>query len=330
MRKQLFFVTTHGSLYSNVFPLINERKEHGQIILIVINDKLEQFLREYTNFKIIRLKVNPNLITKSTKHKLLSNIIKSKIEYNKILKYVHDADVHFFTCSYAIIPFSYIKKLTKHNTVYYYGKGTPRDVHPIKNGILPFVMKMIPKIFLNVEVDIVDSETNLVCTLHEKFYKNITKLPNTVFDTSVNNKYIRNISQLDKKNILLLSSNITNTCGFVTNDEAIRITNIVMDAVNDRRDECIIKCHPVDNNKVYGKMHELNGFIPSHIPAEFLSHHNWEFVIGIVSTSLILFSEQSKIKVVSMIKMMEIALNAERSPNLKVETTPTINIISSV
>lgn len=303
MRKQIFFVITHASIYHKVFPLIEERKKYGEIIIVTINDDLEKFLREYTDFKVIRLHVNPNLITQKTKHKLIWNVIKSKIEYKKIFGNIQDADVFFFSHAYAIVTFSYIKKLAKNNIVHQYCSNSNLKL-PFVNGLLPLIMKSISKIFLNVDVKIRSDEGQLICVLADDFYKNMSRKSKKKFDTSISNTYLKEVKQLKNKNILLLSSNITDKCSFVSNDEATRVTDILMDSLNDRRNDCIIKVHPGDNNKVYGKMKELTDFVPSYIPAEFLTHHNWDFVIGVISTAMITFAKKSKI-VISIIKMLE-------------------------
>lgn len=304
MRRQIFFVTAYGIIYNKVLPLIEERKKYGEITIVAINDDLEMFLKEYTDFKVIRLHVNPNLVTQKTKYKLIWNIIKSKREYRKIFGNIRGTDIHFFTRSYAIVTFSYIKKLTKNNKVYQYCDDAPVDF-PIVYGLLPLAMKLIAKIFLNVDIKVRSVETQSVCVLSENFYKNIIKNPNKSFDTSVSSTYIKEIKQLKGKNILLLTSNVTDVCSFITEDEVVRVINILMNMLKGKYDDIIIKNHPNDDYGVYGKMKELHDFVPSYIASEFLVNHNWEFVIGIVSTSLLTFAKQSKIRVVSIIKMLE-------------------------
>lgn len=304
MRDQIFFVATYGSIYDKVLPLIHEKEEQDNITIVVINDSLERFFKEYTNFRIIRLHVNPNLITQKTKHKLISNIIKSKLEYRKYFKNTHDADIHFFNRSYTIVPFSYIKKLTKNNRVYQYCDAELAGAFPVMHGLLPLVMRSVSKIFLNVDIRVENTHMQSVCILHEKFYKNIDRKSNKKFDASISNIYVNKIKQLKNKNILILSSNLA-VVGFMTEEEIIKTTNILMSVLKARYDDIIIKTHPTDDFVIYGDMDKISDFVPSYIAAEFLVSHNWEFVIGIVSTALLTFAKNPKIKVISLIKMLE-------------------------
>ena len=76
--KYIFFVTTFASIYDRVLPLIEEKKEKGEVIIVASTEQIELFFKEYTDFKVIRTKVHPDLITMKTKYRILFNIIKSK------------------------------------------------------------------------------------------------------------------------------------------------------------------------------------------------------------------------------------------------------------
>jgi hypothetical protein len=52
-------------------------------------------------------------------------------------------------------------------------------------------------------------------------------------------------------------------------------------------------------------MEKTKNIIPSYIPAEFLLHHPWKYVIGIVSTSLINASKLTNAKVISIIDLFK-------------------------
>jgi len=70
--KHIFFVITFASIYDRVLSLMEEKKDKGEIIVIVATDQIEMFFKNYTDFKVIRIKVHPNLITRKTKHRILS------------------------------------------------------------------------------------------------------------------------------------------------------------------------------------------------------------------------------------------------------------------
>ena len=48
-----------------------EKKENGKVIVVAATEQIERFFKEYTDFKVIRIKVHPDLITTKTKHKKL-------------------------------------------------------------------------------------------------------------------------------------------------------------------------------------------------------------------------------------------------------------------
>ena len=109
--KLIFFVLTSASIYDRVLPLIEEKRGNGEIIIVATTDHIEKFFKDYTNFKVIRTKVHPDLITTKTKSKIFTNIIRSKIEYNKLFRNIKDAEIYFCNRSWALVIFSYIKRI---------------------------------------------------------------------------------------------------------------------------------------------------------------------------------------------------------------------------
>jgi len=67
MIKYIFFVTTVGSIYDAVLPLIEEKKDKGEILVIAATDEAELFFSEFTDYKIIHQNLNPNLIIRNNK-----------------------------------------------------------------------------------------------------------------------------------------------------------------------------------------------------------------------------------------------------------------------
>ena len=71
----IFFVTTIGSIYAQALPLMEEKKKNGDIIVFASTRQIELFFKNYTNFKVVRIKVHPDFVNKDTRHKLFSNLI---------------------------------------------------------------------------------------------------------------------------------------------------------------------------------------------------------------------------------------------------------------
>ena len=306
MIKYIFFVTTVGSIYDAVLPLIEEKKDKGEILVIAATDETELFFSEFTDYKIIRLKVDPNLIKRKNKHKILINLFLSKIEFRKLFKDVEEAEVYFCGYRYSIVIFSYAKKLLKKNKVYNCG-GLPDDrfdKYPMEHGFRAYIMRWIAKWLMGVETVISNDKGNPVWTLDEKFFKDIEIIKNFGNKEKIIKEYGSKLKTLKGKTILIMMVDLLEQGGdYAESESFIKAMDELMEILdNNFSGSYLIKPHPRDN-KLYGKMAKCNKIIPPYIPVEFLFHHNWKFVIGIISTSLI---RASKLKDVTVISLMNI------------------------
>ena len=243
---------------------------------------------------MISASVHPNLITKNTKHKLLSNVIKSKIEYKKLFGNVKNEEIYAFSTSWSIVFFSYMKKLSKHNTVYFYLSDRNYKINfdndwrfKKEKGLLAFFMKMFAKIFLGVDVFILRKGNALAWELQRNSFP--MKIVNYNPKQDMYNKYITSSPStsalINGKDILFLTHEVGMEDGD-TND-VIKITDQLMNILDTKfSNRYIIKPHPRETI-LYGKAKQSKHIMDAHILSETLMNHSWKYVIGYYSDGII-------------------------------------------
>jgi len=328
--KYVFFVTTVGSIYNAVLPLIEEKKNKGEILIVVATDEAEKFFSEFTDFNFIRIKVNPNLITKKNKYKIFANILRSKIEFRKLFKDIEGAEVYFCGYRFSIVIFSYVKKLLKKNKVFNCS-GLPDerfDKYPVEHGFRAFIMRWIAKWFMGVETVVSDDKGVPVWMLDECFFKDITVLKDYGDKSKIISEYLPKLEILKGKTILIMMVDLLESGGNYAEPESfIKAMDDLMVILNDEfSDSYLIKPHPREN-RLYGKMLECEEIIPSYIPAEFILHHPWRFVIGIISTSLVYAAEHTDSTVISIMDLFKWNDAANREIKIYREEMKKVNIL---
>ena len=312
-------MTTVGSIYDAVLPLIEEKKDKGEILVVVATDEAESFFSEFTDFKTIRLKVDPNLISRKNKTKILFNILLSKLEFRKYFKNIEGAEIYFCGYRYSIVIFSYVKKLLKKNKVYNCG-GLPEnrfDKYPVEHSFRAFVMRWIAKWLMGVET-VVSRDKNLpIWILDEKFFENIEVIKDFDNKEDITKKYTPKLEILNKKDILIMMVDLLETAGnYAESESYIKALDELMGIMEKKfSNYYLIKPHPREN-KLYGKMLKSKNIIPSYIPAEFLLFHKWRFIIGIVSSSLIHASENTDAVVISIMDLFKWNDKADREKKI--------------
>ncbi len=308
-KKYVFFVITFGSIYDRVLPLIEEKKEKGEIIVVATTDQIEAFFRKYTDFTVIRTKVHPDLITRNTKYLLLINSIKSKIEYRRLFKHIQGADVYFCNVGYAMVIYSYIKKLGKNNRVFYYG-DTPISQDPainksllqytVEKSVRTFLMRQATKWLLGIPT-IVRTNMNIpFWVLDESFFDTVFVIDKYVGDKSSLNKYVGKIKELQGKKILVATEDAV-ACGNIDEPNFTEYMNRLKDILDMiAPGQYALKPHP-RLDKLFGDMKKVDAVIPPYIPFEFVLNHKWESIIGINSLALIHSSLMTDAPVFSII-----------------------------
>jgi len=304
--KYIFFVITSGSISDAILPLIEKKKDKGEIIIVATTEQLQIFFKNYTDFKVIRTKVHPDLITRKTKYKILSNIIRSKLEYRELFKDIKNSEIYFCNKDCAIVIYSYIKKMLKRNKVFFFGHKLENttSAYPIEHSFRAFVMRWIVKWLMGVETVVYNRVGVPLWGLDKKIFKDIKIIEHPIQDNKLIERYSKKLDILKGKKILIAINDAV-TVGFINKTEFINKLDNLMDILDDLAPgEYAIKPHH-RLNTLYGKMSKCTEIIPSYIPLEFYLNHDWKYVIGIGSGSLFSATKYTNAEVISLIDAIE-------------------------
>lgn len=332
--KQYIFVLTFASITDRVLPLIEKIKDNGEIIVVVGTNQLEKFFRRNTDHKVIRTHVHPDLIDRKTKHKILTNIIKSKFEYRKLFKNIKNSNIYFTNKGCAVVIFSYIKKLSKQNKVFFFKVQSKRlglDL-PVEKSFRSYIMNWITKYLLGVETIVNNRSGVPLWSLDQKFFKNIETVEIPEGDKNIIKRYASKIDILKGKKILI-AYNDSISCDFVDSVEFEKKLDTLWEVLEEKASgKYVIKPHP-RLNKLYGKMEKCKDIVPAYIPLQLILGHNWEYTIGFDSESLISASKLTDSKVISLIdavKYKDEKLKKMFRKNLLVKSDNKIKILSKI
>ena len=304
----IFFVNAPVQLFHKVMPLI-EAKQPERLVVVTVPE-LAPFFKRHTHAKVIVPRVDSNLVSMRTKRKLLTNIIKSKIEYRRLFSKYRGEEVYFTHTSWSVVQFSYIKKLARYNKVFLYsGKPymqsgeTTYDLYEEEHSIRAWFMRLIAKVFLGVDVYIKNKGGRPVWELR------VDRFPCTVvegydapcFKDVISGSFI-DLDILKGKSVLFLGSDIT-TEGF-DEIEVDRLTDRLLVLLNKIcPSKYVIKGHPRDG-KLFGGMVGHKDVIDQHIISETLLSHSWDFVLGYYSEALMTAKENTGAVVISLLRFL--------------------------
>jgi hypothetical protein len=303
--KYIFFLTKIGSIYDVVLPLIEERKNKGEIIIVSASKEVSLFFSNHTSYKVIDLLVHPNLITRKTKHKILNSIIRSKFEFRRLFKDLSDAEIYFFGNSFSIVVFSYIHKLSRNNKIFHYFAFSEKKSvsYPLESGFRAYLLRWIAHWCLGVETVIHNNEGIPFWKLDKKFYQR-NHIKERIIDKKAHQKYDLNIDMLKDKRVLITAQDLL-VYDYVTKDSFIQVLDELIDLLDSMfPDIYVVKPHPREKT-LYGKMASLPDIVPAYIPSEFLMDHPWDFVIGLFSTSLLSAVKLTNATVISLIDLLQ-------------------------
>lgn len=306
--KNIFFVISFGSIYRRVLPLIDSKKDEDNLV-VTPNENIYKFFTKYTTFPTIQIKIHPNLITRKTWYKALSNAIKSKYEYHKTFSGCSGCNVYFFGTGSTIVVFSYIQKLAKQNQIFFYTSEPnklekqikPTIVENWKTNVICFGVKVLLGIDIKVRRD---CGIYSLCIYKDFFEQNNIKETYQEFDPSIYKSYIKDLPILKDKKVLLLISDLVGE-GRVELGDFCFITNQLCWRLLDKRypNQYVVKAHP-NMNTLYGLLKEAPQ-VDYFIPSQFLMSHPWEIVIADCSASLV-FPEEQNLNGVKLIELVDV------------------------
>lgn len=282
-----------------MFPLIDTLK--GKVLIITFNENIFKFFDVHTDFNVKYINLNPNLISRKDFYKLPYNLLLMPYLYYKYFRQYKSCRVYFFGNGWTLVPFYYIKCLSKHNTIYQYpAEQSPFDLK-IDKGVKSYLIFLFIKVFLGIGVDVVKSTGIYSVQLSNKFYKkNNVIVVRKDLDTKNNTKYMKKIRLIEDNDILLTVEDLPRYERAETEDFSVFMNRIYI-AIKDKK--YLIKPHP-NYPKIYGVLqYEHEHILPQYIPSEFIMTHPWKYVIGIESLSLIKTVELTDAKAISLIRL---------------------------
>lgn len=305
--KHIFFVISFGSIYRRVLPLIDSKKDED-ILVVTPNKNIYKFFTHYTPFSTLFIKTNPNLATKRNWYMAPVNALKSKFEYQKLFKDVKGSNIYFFGTGNAIVFFSYIQKLTKQNQIFFYSSEPDKLNRQIKPTIVEnWKTKMICnwiKFLLGIDIKVrEDCGLRNLCVYKEFFEKNKIKEIYQEFDSSIYKKYMKDLSILKNKKVLILLSDIVSEGRIKKLDFMYQMIKLHYLLEKTYPNQYVVKAHP-NMNKLYGVMNtvpQLDSFVPS----QFFMNHPWKVVIADCSASLV-FPEEQNLNGVKLIELVDL------------------------
>ena len=301
--KYIFFVTTFGSIYDRALSLMEEKKDKGEVIVVASTEQIKLFFQHYTDFKVIRTRVHPDLVTRKTKYFLFVNILRSKLEFQELFRDIENSEIYFCNKSYALVIYSYIKKLSKRNKIFFYGHEQDEMilVYPAEHSLRAFILRGVAKWFMGVEVNIFNNGGYPFWEVTKKYFENITIIKEYTRDKKqILDKYSIKLDILKGKKVLIAIEDSV-ASGLITKSEFVTKMDQMMDLLNTIIPGAFtIKPHP-RLDTLYGKMSACTDVVPSYIPIEFILHHDWQLVIGINSWSVVQATRLTNAKAISLI-----------------------------
>ena len=294
----IYFVTSYGSIYNRVLPLIKEKG--GDTIVVCTSLPIYRFFSEFTPYKTIYTRVNQNLITKRTWYMLIPNLIKQKSEYKQLFSNIKNANIYFFGIGWKIVTYMHIARLSKHNKVYLYPETQSSTLGKIENTPKTKLMSFLIKLLTGLDMVVYTDCGKLSMNISDKY---LNKHNITVIHKEFNKDNIDITIPIDKDKYILVVTEDQVEYNRVTLSEMVK-KMCSLDAIlcSCHPGRYVIKPHP-NTPKLYTNFH--GKIISPYIPSEFLLKHPWKLIIGTESLTLINATKYTNAKVVSLLKFIK-------------------------
>jgi hypothetical protein len=293
-----FFITNYGQIYYRVLPLLEN--ENPEDVVIVAFSPMSDYFKMYTKFKVIELKSDPVLLSRSITKTLL-NLHKNNTEFSKLLSDITDSEIYFFGNSWKLGIFRHIQKISffyRCNKIIYY----PSDQSPTNYSYSKTFKSKLICHFINVltglSVNIVNDSGVVSFELGSSFFSKNEIITHRV-RTEPTHKFDIELPVMHGKDILFVSEDLNMYVdGIVKKADILnKITKII---TNERS---VLKRHPTQiesSSSMYGI--EL---LPSEVPSELFMSHPWKYVIGIESLSIIKATQLTNATCISILELFE-------------------------
>ena len=280
--KYLFFVTTFGSIYNRVLPLLEQID--ADITVVASTPNIYKFFTECTPYKTLLLPVRPEFFS----HKFTENL-HSFFGLRKFKRKLpkEDVRIYFFGDSWQLSVYTLIRKLARRNYVHQFistdDSSPEKKLEGFKYSCLTFLIKLLT----GVDADICKENDVEYIRLSSKFYKKnqVFVHQDEVEPLPLKNKYTRYFS-FNGADVMLAIEDIPRY-ERISEVEYTSTMNKVCSILEKHIDasRLRVKQHP-NQTKTYGRLKELPQ-IEQYIPSELCMSHSWKVVIGAESHTLL-------------------------------------------
>ena len=185
----LFFISGYSQIYPTL-SIIEDLKDAKEIIIATYSKQIKSFFDSYCKgeFKILYIDMKTGIISKKDIHKTLLKVLHNKEIYKKHFKDLKKWNVYFFGKRFNVPLLSFVKKMSKKNSIFFYDKESG-DKYPTERSIRSFVLRILAKLFYNVETRVITRGNEPVYEVNDKFFKKITVISTPVEKTSILKRY---------------------------------------------------------------------------------------------------------------------------------------------
>jgi len=254
-----------GGNWRKLLPLLGKDD-----VIIGSNDNINNFFDEFSDASVIRLETPTSLYGGS----VVKNIINAKREYKKYFKDIENEKICLFGGLKTITFFSYMKKLSKSNMIFFVVPDRP-DFSFFRQTDSWFLKSIPMKLIgysLGIDIGITKLLDKPMWYLKEKTIPKygLMKYSDKEPVVEMPDKYKKLLS--GKDTLLLL-----NDLGTLVHSPHI-VSKMISESVD--FDKTIVKNHTRDP-EIFGKLNEFDRF-PSFVPAEILiNNHEWKYIISV-------------------------------------------------
>lgn len=284
---------------------IYEKHENNKFHICVVNVYLIYNFITELKLKNTRIEFY-NYININYKNPFTYNLSKNKFKeiWENNFKYKSYSKIYFFSRFYDWFTIGLVCKflLTNNTPVVYYEHY---DDTSIKNDIKYPILKLkyYKHLIESRIVSYISSAkfTSRYFTRYLEFkYWEYNILKENISKPIINNNYLYKLKTVNNNVIIFLSPSEIE----MIKQSSVNLIREIITELKKTNNNVILKGHPRLGTPTE-LTSEFDEIIPNYIPSEFIDYHNVNLVIGIISTALNFASHNSKIKVISIIKLID-------------------------
>jgi len=290
----VFFITLPGDMYEIMLPLMQKCHENGDEPIVFTLPEFYPFFVKYTNFETFCIDCDIN-----------KSIFKIKSIYYSLLRGIKNQDIYFYSASWTLGIFYFLKKLQKNNKIIFCRSTKNPNPDPFKDMLYPLdntfrakLMKLFAKLFFGLNLDIINKQNKLVWKLNKNtipcFIKRLYDPKDLSGIFKIDTEFLKG-----RDTLLLIGDEVTESADVESFTDMSTGVYCILE-----RHHYFIKPHPREC-KLYGMLAKSNHILDKYIMAELLFNYEWKVILGLFSLSLINAKNMTNAKVISLMDLYE-------------------------